>query len=144
MNALKAVMTVFIVLETANVIALYFFPDARYANSVGVFRAWGLSKQDPDMHAFVKYLVNWVAGTKLIFLGLLIVIVWTADDRGLFFAGVAMAVTISSFFWRLFPLARSMDRAGQMEPKNYSLVLAGMIAVMVVLFVGALAITGTG
>lgn len=137
-------MTLFIVFETANVIALYLFPDTRYANSVGVFRAWEQSKQDPDMHAFVKYLVDWVAGTKLIFLGLLVVIVWTADDRGLFFAGVVMAVTISSFFWRLFPLAKGMDRAGQMEPKNYSMVLAGMIAVMVVLFVGALVVTGTG
>ena len=134
----------FIVLETTNVIALYFFPDTKYASSVGVFRAWSLSKQDPDMHAFVKYLVNWVAGTKLIFLGLLVVIVWTADDRGLLLAGVVMAVSISSFFWRLFPLSRGMDRAGQMEPKNDSLVLAGMIAVMVVLIVGALVITGTG
>lgn len=144
MNAIKAAMTVFIVLETTNVIALYFFPDTRYANSVGVFRAWEQSKQNPDLHAFVKYLVNWVAGTKLIFLGLLIVIVWTSDGLGLFLAGAVMVVTITVFFWRLFPLARGMDRAGQVKPRNYSSVLAGMIAAMAMVFAGALALTGTG
>ena len=34
----------FIVLEITNVIALYFFPRSKYANSVGVFKAWEKSK----------------------------------------------------------------------------------------------------
>ena len=72
----------------------------------------------PEVHDFAKYLVNWVAGTKLIFLMLLIVILVIADDRGLFYTGVAMIISVSSFFWRLFPLVRKMDRADQVDPKN--------------------------
>lgn len=65
-------------MEASNVIMLYFFPDSRYANSVGVFKAWEKSKQDPELHDFMKYLVNWVAGTKLIVILLLIVFLLSA------------------------------------------------------------------
>ena len=54
-------------METANVATLYFFPGSKYANGVGVFKAWEGSKQYPEIHKFVQYLVNWVAGTKLLF-----------------------------------------------------------------------------
>jgi hypothetical protein len=74
MTPISVVILGFIVLESTNVVALYFFPGAKYANSVGVFRAWERSKQDPEVHDLVKHLVNWVAGTKLIFLALLVVI----------------------------------------------------------------------
>ena len=101
---INVVIIGFIVLEATNVVALYFFPESKYANSVGVFRAWEKSKREPATHDFIKYLVNWVAGTKLLFLLLLIVILFTADDQGLFYTGVALVISISSFFWRLFPL----------------------------------------
>ena len=68
MNMIRFVIIGIIVLEATNVVALYFFPGSKYANSVGVFKAWEKSKQEPEIHDFVKYLVNWVAGTKLIFL----------------------------------------------------------------------------
>ena len=68
MNILRVVIIVFLVLEAANVVTLYFFPEAKYANGVGVFKAWEKSKRDPEIHNFVRYLVNWVAGTKLIFI----------------------------------------------------------------------------
>jgi hypothetical protein len=45
-------------MEAANVVALYFFPDSKFANSVGVFKAWERSKQDPGLHDFARYLVN--------------------------------------------------------------------------------------
>lgn len=67
------VIIVFILFESSNVLALYFAPGSKYANAVGVFNAWEKPKQDPDIQAFVKYLVNWVAGAKLIFLLLLAV-----------------------------------------------------------------------
>ena len=144
MNLIGIVMIGFIVLESTNVIALYFFPGSKYANSVGIFKAWEKSKQDPEVHDFVKYLVNWVAGTKLIFLLLLVVILLTADAQGLFYTGIALAIAISSFFWRLFPLAREMDREGQLDPKNYSAILGVMIAAMVLIFLAALLLTGNG
>jgi hypothetical protein len=39
MNALVIVLIGFIVLEAANVAALYFAPGSRLANSVGIFAA---------------------------------------------------------------------------------------------------------
>ena len=74
MSLLVIVIAVFMLLEFSNVLALYFRKDSKMANSVGVFKAWEKSKSDPEMHDFVKYLVNWIAGTKLIFLSLLTVI----------------------------------------------------------------------
>jgi hypothetical protein len=144
MNMIRLVIIGFIILETTNVIALYFFPGSKYANSVGVFKAWERSKQDPEIHDFVRYLVNWVAGTKLIFLLLLIVILFTANAQGLFYTGVALVISISSFFWRLFPLIRKMDREDQIEPNNYSAILGLMISAIVLLFLVALLITGRG
>jgi hypothetical protein len=121
-------------MEATNVIALYFFPGSKYANAVGIFKAWEKSKADPEIHDFVKYLVNWVAGTKLIFIFLLIVILVVADERTLVFAGIALVISIASFFWRLFPLIRKMDRAGQIKPEKYSAVLGWMIAVFILVF----------
>ena len=68
MTIIKIVILVFIALELTNVIALYFAPGSKMANAVGVFKAWEKSKEYPEIHDFVKYLVNWVAGAKLIFL----------------------------------------------------------------------------
>jgi hypothetical protein len=106
MNAITIVTIGFLILETTNVVTLYFFPDSKYANGVGVFKAWEKSKSDPDLHNFVKYMVNWVAGTKLIFILLLIVILYTANDQTLIFSSIALVISIASFFWRLFPLIR--------------------------------------
>jgi len=85
----------------------------------------------------VKYLVNWVAGTKLIFILLLIVILTVANDRTLVFSGIALVISITSFFWRLFPLIRNMDQEGQIEPKKYSVVLGWMIGGFVLIFTTA-------
>ena len=144
MNAITIVAIGFLILEATNVVALYFFPDSKLANSVGVFKAWEKSKQDPEIHTFVKYLVNWVAGTKLIFILLLIVIVCTADQQTLLLTGVALVISISSFFWRLFPLIRKMDRDSQIEPKNYSAVLGWMILAFVLVFSTAIFISYNG
>jgi len=141
MNPISIVIIGFIVLEGTNVIALYFFPGSKYANSVGVFKTWEKSKQDPEIHDLIKYLVNWVAGTKLIFLLLLIVILITADAQGLIYTALAMVISISSFFWRLFPLIRKMDRENLVDPKNYSAILGLMISLFVMVFLAALILT---
>lgn len=134
MNLLRVVIIVFLVLEAANVVTLYFFPEAKYANGVGVFKAWEKSKRDPEIHNFVRYLVNWVAGTKLIFILLLIVILGTVADENLVWTGVAMVVSIASFFWRLFPLIRKMDQDNEIEPQKYSVGLGWMIFAMIGVF----------
>ncbi len=134
MSLLVIVAIVFVFLEFTNVLVMYFKPDSGMANSAGIFSAWEKSKQDPEIHSFVKYLVNWVAGTKLIFLSLLLVIILVGDPVVQFFAGVAMVISISTFYWRLFPLIRKMDNENQVTPKNYSRTVAAMIFVMIVMF----------
>jgi hypothetical protein len=142
MSFLTIVTIGFLILESTNVIALYFFPDTKYANAIGVFKAWEKSKSDADVHDLVKYLVNWVAGTKLIFILLMIVILVIADDQTLVFAGIALALSIASFFWRLFPLIRKMDRSGQIEPANYSMTLGVMIGGFILVFLAAVIFSG--
>lgn len=137
MNPIRIVTIAFLILEATIVLALYFFPGSKYANSAGVFKAWEKSKADPELHNFVKYLVNWVAGTKLIFILLLIVILFTADDQTLVFSSTALVIAIASFFWRLFPLIRRMDRDDQINPKNYSAVLGWMILAFILAFLAA-------
>ncbi len=144
MNMLRVVIIGFIALEATNVVALYFFPGSKYANSIGVFKAWEKSKQEPEIHDLVRYLVNWVAGTKLIFLSLLTVILFTADAKGFFYTALAMVISISSFFWRLFPLIRKMDREGQIDPEKYSATLGLMISLFVMVFLAALLLTERG
>jgi len=130
----KIVIFAFIILETSNVLALYFAPGSKKANAVGVFSAWEKSKQYPEIHDFIKYLVNWVAGAKLIFLFLLAGIALFGDLNQQRLSLLALAIATLSFYWRLFPLIKKMDREDQIEPKNYSNVLGVMILSMVILF----------
>lgn len=141
MKIISIAIIAFLLLEIMNVIALYFFPGSKYANSVGVFKAWEKSKDDPEIHNLIKYLVNWVAGTKVIFILLLITILLTADVQDLYLFGIALVISISTFFWRLFPLIRKMDLEDQIEPKNYSFVLGLMIISMISIFLIATVIS---
>ena len=141
LNALVIVIIGFVIMESANVISLYFLPGSKFANGIGVFKAWEKSKQDPEVHDLVKYLVYWVAGTKVISILLLVVILLTAQGKTLIFAGAAMVVSIATFFWRLFPLIRKMDRSNQIEPKNYSATLGWMILGLILVFLAAVIVT---
>ncbi|GAB4415733.1 MAG: hypothetical protein Kow002_01020 [Anaerolineales bacterium] len=138
MNILSIVIIGFLIMESANVLMLYFSPGSKLANGVGIFKAWEGSKQYPEIHDFVKYLVNWVAGTKLIFIFLLIVILLTGNERTLLLTVIALIASILSFYWRLFPLIRKMDRESQIEPKNYSTGLGLMISGFIIVFLAAI------
>lgn len=134
MLLLKIAIGVFVVLEIGNVVILYVMPDSRLANAMGYFKAWEKSKGDPEVHEMAKYLVNWVAGTKLIFILLLIIFLVRGDDQTLPIVGVAMVISIATFFWRLFPTIKDLDSKDQIEPKGYSKTLFWMILGMIVLF----------
>jgi len=134
MTFIKVVILIFIFLELSNVLAMYFAPGSKYANAVGIFTAWEKSKQYPEIHDFVKYLVYWVAGTKLIFLLLLATIIIYADMNTQRMSLIALIVATLSFYWRLFPLIKRMDRNGHIEPRNYSIVLGIMIFVFITVF----------
>lgn len=130
----KFVIIAFLLLELSNVIALYFFPGSKMANAVGVFTAWDKSKLHPEIHDFIKYLVYWVAGAKLVFLLLLAVIIFFGSEEIQRYSLISLGAATLSFYWRLFPLIRRMDRSGQIQPGNYSLILGGMIFVLISLF----------
>jgi hypothetical protein len=138
MSILSITIIIFIVLESINVLTLYFNPGSHIGNGVGIFNAWEKSKADPEMHQFVRYLVYWVAGSKMIFIFLLYVILLTTGESTKLLTAAALIAAISSFFWRLFPIIRSMDKAGQITSPGYSKVLAIMITSFIGLFAIAL------
>ncbi len=140
MNILSIVIIAFVILELFNVLMLYFMPGTKKGNGVGVFNAYEKSKQDPDISAFVKYLINWIAGTKLIFIALLAVVLIFGDHTIKLYSIGALIISISSFFWRLFPAIKQMDENGQITPKGYSKTLGMMIACFIGLFIIALLI----
>jgi hypothetical protein len=134
MSLLIIVIVVFMLLEFSNVLALYFRKDSRTANSVGIFNAWEKSKSDPVLHNFTTYLVDWVAGTKLIFLVLLTAIIIFGTPMMHFWALWALMISIASFYWKLYPLAKKMDKEDQITPKGYSRTLGAMITVFIIVF----------
>lgn len=138
MNVLSVIIILFIVLEGANVFLLYFFPQSKKGNGVGIFDAYEKSKALPDVHLLIKYLVNWIAGSKLIFIALLLVIVLTGDETTQIYSLIALIVSIATFFWRLYPLIKVMDKQNQISPKGYSKTLAIMIAFFMLMFIFAL------
>ncbi len=138
---LSIAIVVFVVLESLNIAMLYFQPGSRLGNGVGVFNAFEASKAEPSVHALVRYLINWVAGTKLIFVGLLIVIVATGSAETKLAAVLVLIASILSFFWRLFPALQRLDRDGQLTPKGYSKTLGLMIGCFVAGFVAAVLAT---
>ncbi len=138
MNILSIAIIVFLVLETSNVIMLYFTPGTRRGNGLGVFDAYEKSKKDPEVHALVKYLINWVAGTKIIFIALLIVILITGDNTTKLLSVGALILTILSYFWRLHPAIKTMDHQGLITPKGYSKTLGIMIIGFMATFILAM------
>ncbi|MCP4760958.1 MAG: hypothetical protein GY870_04190 [archaeon] len=127
MSLLIIITIIFMILELTNVFTLYFKPGLKVNNAVGVFYAWEKSKEYPEIHNLVRYLVYWVAGTKLIFISLLIVILIFGDAITQTYAMVGLLVSIMTFYWKLYPLIHKMDKEDQINPKNYSKVLLLMI-----------------
>jgi len=141
MDTLSIAILIFIILETMNIILLYFAPSSRKGNGVGIFKAFEKSKEYPEIHAFIRYLINWVAGTKLIFIALLIVILITGTYTTRLYAVAALILSIFSFYWRLYPAIRDMDSRDEISPKGYSRTLFIMITVFIAGFVLALTVS---
>lgn len=134
MLILNIVIALFLVLEVLNIIILYFFPGTKKGNGIGVFRAYEKAKKDPEISALISYLVYWIAGTKLIFVTLLIVILFTGSDTTKQYAVIALIASISSFFWKLFPSIRKIDNENGLIPKGYSKTLGTIIFCFVLMF----------
>lgn len=141
MDILSITIIAFILLELGNVLTLYFIPSLKQSNGIGIFNAWERSKQDAEMHDFVKYLTLWVAGSKLIFIGLLLVVLVFADPITKWWAGIAVVLSIPVFYLRMFPIVRSMSRKSQISPRWYSTYLGFVILGFTAAFVISLVLT---
>ena len=104
------------------------------ANGLGTFKAWEKSKSDPEVHDLVKYLANWVAGTKIFFVSLLTVIVIFGPPELHPWVLLAMIISIATFYVGLFPLVRKIDSEDMLVPKGYSKTLGAMITVFIIVF----------
>lgn len=138
MNILTVTMTIFILLEISNVLTLYFKPGVKVGNGIGVFNAYEQSKKYPEIHELIKYLIYWVAGTKLIFIALIVVIIFTGTPTTQLYAVVTLILSILSFYWRLMPIIKEMDKRNQITPKGYAKGLSMIIAGFVMMFIVAL------
>lgn len=139
MSILSIAILFFIIMESANVLIFYFWPDSRLGNGVGVFNAFHDSA-DEEQKLFTSYLVNWVAGVKLIFIFLLAVILVIGSEQVRMWAVVAMILSIATYFWRLHPIIKKLDAMGCITPKGYSKALGWMISGFLIMFTAALAV----
>ena len=140
MDVLSIVMLIFVLLELSNVLMLYLKPGSVRGNGLGVFKAYEVSKEHPEVHELVKYLIYWVAGSKIIFIVLLIGILLTGSVTTKVFSTIALIFSILTFFSRLYPSIRKLDKAGQITPKGYSKILGTMIISFVSMFAIALVV----
>ena len=141
MNIVQIGILVFLVIESLNILMLYFSPGMKIGNALGVFKAWHKAQDDEGMRSFAHYMAAWVAGTKLIFIFIGVVIIIWGNIETQIAAVVALILSISSFFWRLYPAIRKMDNRGQIDPRGYSKTLLAMI---VIFLVGFLFVLGIG
>ena len=91
---------------------LYFSTGMKKGNALGIFKAWDKAQDDDDMKSFAYYMAAWVAGAKLIFILIGVVIIIWGNIETQIATVVALIISISSFFWRLYPAIRKMDNQG--------------------------------
>lgn len=128
MNIFEIGILIFITIELLNITILYFEPTFKYGNSVGVFK-------DYTGTDFQKYMVNWVAGTKLIFVMMGVVVVILGQPLLQFFTCVVLVISIASFYFRLYPLIKKMDSEGKIKPSGYHKSLNLMILAFLAMFI---------
>ena len=133
MMILQIGISIFVFIEFLNIIILYFQPTSTKGNGVGVFDSYSNIKE--ENREFVTYLVNWVAGAKLIFIMVGIVVVIFGNYMTQLFTVVAMIISISSFYWKLYPAVRRLENRGEITPKGYSKTLNYMILSFIIGFV---------
>lgn len=138
MVLLNIALLLFILLELSNVVALYFKPTFKQANAMGVFKNWDKSKENPEIHNIIQYLVYWVAGTKIIFISLLVVVLFFAEEQTKVYSTIALILSMLIFYWKMFPLIRKMDSNNEIIPKGYSKTLGIMIFTFALVLSGAL------
>jgi len=140
MNILQISILVFVFIECLNVVMLYMMPSSKLGNGVGIFNAFFKVQEEGKFVDFVSYLINWVAGTKLIFIMMGLVAVIFGNEQVHIFSVVALILSILSFYFRLFPLIKKMDEKDEISPKGYAKTLNMMIMAFLFMFIISLSI----
>lgn len=135
---LDIAIIIFCIMELGNVLILYFKPDSKLGNGVAVFDAWKDVKENKNLDLFVHYMAYWVAGVKLIFIFLLLVVLLTGNETTKILAVVAMIISIATYFWKLHPIIKKLDSLNKISPKGYSKTLGLMISGFLLMFSTAL------
>ena len=135
---LKAAILIIVVMELSNILVMYFKPNFKYGNSMNTFKQWYKAQEKEPERLFVKYMVNWVANCKLIFLALLVVVVLFGNKIIAVCAVIATIVSIGIYFVSLHPIIKKLDEMGEIQPKGYSKTLALTIGAFMVMFSAAL------
>ena len=121
-------------MELGNVLILYFMPDLKLGNGVAVFDSQNEVKEDKVLNLFSHYMAYWVVGVKLIFIFLLIVVLLTGTETTRVWAVVAIILSIATYFWRLHPIIKELDKMEKITPKGYSKTLGLMITEFLIMF----------
>lgn len=135
---LDIAIIIFCIMELGNVLILYFKPDSKLGNGVAVFDAWKDVKEDKNLDLFAHYVAYLVAGVKLIFIFLLLVVLLTGNETTKIWAVVAMIISIATYFWKLHPIIKKLDSLNKISPKGYSKTLGLMISGFLLMFSTAL------
>lgn len=139
MEILNIAIILFIIMELANVIILFFKPDFKYGNSVSVFKDYKESTK--SNRTFINYLTSWVASVKLIFIFQLLVILFFDNLLLKQLTVCVMILSISVYFFRLHGIIKKLDNSGRIEPAGYSKTLDLMIIGILVCFISSLVIS---
>ncbi len=126
----------FIILELSNVLVMYFFNETTIANGVGVFKNF-IEQEDQGTKDLIRYLIYWVAGTKLIFMSLLLVIIIFGDQTMKQAAVLVLSASVGIFYLKMYPLVKKIELDGGITTKNYSRNLAIIIFIFILVFIGS-------
>ena len=135
---LDIAIIIFCIMELGNVLILYFKPDSKLGNGVAIFDAWKDVKENKNLDLFAHYVAYLVAGVKLIFIFLLLVVLLTGNEITKIWAVVAMIISIATYFWKLHPIIKKLDSLNKISPKGYSKTLGLMISGFLLMFSTAL------
>lgn len=124
MNILQIVISVFLFLEILNILVLYLKPETKRGNGLGIFKDLEKLKENKEVYQLFKYLTNWIANAKLIFVSLGITIVIFGNEIVQFHAALALVFSTLMFYITLYPILSKMDDNNRLNPKGYSKTLA--------------------
>ena len=140
MNILQVVISVFLLLEVLNILVLYRKPSMKEGNGLGIFKVLDDIEPGNQVHHLIRYLTNWIANAKFIFVALGIVVIIFGDEVVQFHAALALAFSIMMFYFTLYPILKKLDEEGQLAVRGYSKTLAYTILSFFLTFIAGIVI----